>query len=300
MIVPVLLIVLFVVYRWGGDAVAGLTVFPYWSWGVFALLGCIRFQWKLLRRDLGLGLLVFVLLTSMSGEEVWTMMRPREARPNVAVLNCAGGLSEAAQEAFRTGANLILLSETPSQKDLERLVEQEWGEGDVLAGPDGAIVVRGKIVPGSELKSVNATMATVEFEGYRWNVVALRLSPPVFRVDFVTPAYWEDYQRNLRSRRDELSEVMATIRDHFGEAGADVIAGDFNAPRPQGIDRDMDGYLDAICESGGGWTGSAVNDFPLVRIDHVYFGSGLKATGGRVDKTKNSDHRLVLVHLQDK
>lgn len=275
-----------------------MTVFPFWAWCFPLVFTPILFIRHSFFKNFGLLLVLWAVLSAMAGEEVVNLFRGREKNPNVATLNCAGGSKEAAREAFLSGAKILLLSETPGQASLDELIQEEWdGDGEALSGPDGAIVVRGQIEEGTEKSLINATMATVNVDGQRWNVVALRLQPPVFRVDFFTPAYWQTYQDNFDRRRDEFIELRKEIDNHFGQEKADIIAGDFNAPLPQKMEPYIWPYKEAVRKSGGGWTGSAVNEYPFVRIDHIWINSNVEAEGGRVDKTKNSDHRMVLARL---
>ena len=300
-LIPMLLVVLAGAYRLGGDAVAGLTLFPFWAWGIVLLLGTSRFRLRRLKWAFSLGFVFWLGCSIFTGEEAMGFTRSRVRDPNIAVLNCAGGSKEAAREAFKTGTHLILLTESPGEMSVSELVDEEWsGGGEFISGPDGAIAVKGSIVDGTTKELINATMATVEFDGVRLNVVALRLQPPLFRVDVWSPSYWGEMKLNLESRREELRDLVEEIKVHFGEKGADIIAGDFNAPIPQGVGTELGGYMEAVSATGGGWLGSAVNDYPFVRIDHVYIGPRMLAKGARVQKTKNSDHRMVMVKVLPK
>ena len=127
-------------------------------------------------------------------------------------------------------------------------------------------------------------------------LVSLRLMPPAFRVDLFTPAAWATVAQNRKLRREEMQEIL----DHMGRQPAlpTIMGGDFNAqsgdPSLNEVNRL---YADAFYRSGAGWGHTAVNEFPLARIDRVFTSGPLNPKVMRVIQTEHSDHRMVVLDL---
>jgi endonuclease/exonuclease/phosphatase (EEP) superfamily protein YafD len=94
---------------------------------------------------------------------------------------------------------------------------------------------------------------------------------------------------------EELREVMAWVRAN--RKGRDVIiGGDFNCPPDRIMMFEMERLArDAFGERGRGWGGTAINTFPMVRIDQIWVGGNIIPKRAEARTTKNSDHRMVIV-----
>ena len=98
----------------------------------------------------------------------------------------------------------------------------------------------------------------------------------------------------------------ALLREAARERGADLVVGDLNATLDHAPLRRLvdDGYRDAVEQSNGGWqpTWPANGLFaglpgPLVQIDHVLAGPGLRAASARTVAVDGTDHRALLVEV---
>lgn len=219
----------------------------------------------------------------------------------VATLNCAGGSTEAAMEALETWANLILLQESPGKEDLVKAEFAIFEQiADIVSGPDASIIAMGK------LEQVPMPKGTGNFVAARWtfypnkepyNVVSLRLTPPVMRIDLFDPSAWEAFARNRQTRREEVLEIARKLK--AANFKPDIIGGDFNTPPDHDILKPLtEGMADVFAVVGSGYGATCVNPYPcMVRIDHVYVSNRLKPERAQVIKTEHSDHRLVLAEL---
>lgn len=98
----------------------------------------------------------------------------------------------------------------------------------------------------------------------------------------------------------------ALLREAARESDADLVVGDLNATLDHAPLRRLvdDGYRDAVEESNSGWqpTWPANGLFvglpgPLVQIDHVLTGPGLRAASARTLPVDGTDHRALLVEV---
>ena len=190
--------------------------------------------------------------------------------------------------------DIVLLQESPSALELEPLAKRLFGPaGQVVKGPDAAILARGPI---TSLPLPRGTHDFVAANVGGITVISLRLLPPVFRIDLVNPSAWEDLARNRQARRREISEIMG----YLGKlpAGPTLVGGDFNC---QSGDRSLDAMppslRDTFYEAGRGWGHTAVNDYPLARIDQIWVSRHFAARQQFVQKTVHSDHRMVVCDL---
>lgn len=224
----------------------------------------------------------------------------------VVSLNCAGGSIEAAREVKAWSPDLVLLQETPSQKELAPLAKELYGpKAGLLVGPDCAILSRYPLRPLMPAEGQpgpsNFVLAFVEGPEGRWLVASVRLQPPVLRFDYWSLDCWRAYAEGKRRRREELSELMAKIHQ-YDDLEPMIVGGDFNAPPDRSIQAIMSArggfsdypLLDAAKEAGTGWTMTAVNDAPLVRVDQIWLDARFPPLRTLARKTNRSDHRMVV------
>lgn len=210
----------------------------------------------------------------------------------IASLNCAGGNPAAAEEAVATGAQLILLQESPGADELEAIRARLGEDWSLVHGPDGSVLAKGRT------RRLPLPRGTSNFVAVEWGntlVISLRLQPPIFRLDYWSPACWQAFADNRRSRIKELREIVDWIQAN--QAGRDlIVGGDFNSPPDPVLMGDLENIAsDAFAERGWGWGGTAINSFPIVRIDQVWLGGGIITTHSHVRITQHSDHRMVIV-----
>lgn len=288
-------------YAFKPDGAAALTIFPAWTWLPLGILPAL-FRLRRDRRG-ALVLLAVWVVYGLAFSEEWTSLRRfgrTEARiPNtvrVVTLNCAGGSAEAAGEVAAFRPDIVLLQESPSGSEVEALAKKLFGpEGAMVKGPDASIVARGPVVPRKLPRgTADFVVADVSVGGRPVRVVSLRLLPPVFRIDLFSPSSWQELAQNRQARRSEIADLVAFL----GGSAPTILGGDFNC---QSGDRALDAMpvwlRDAFYEGGRGWGHSAVNDYPLARIDQIWVSPEWRVEQEFVQKTVFSDHRMVVCDL---
>ena len=150
-------------------------------------------------------------------------------------LNCSAGDLNAAREVKAWRPDIVLLQESPSRADTQKLARELFGPNAKIAwGVDGSILARGQVSPVAlppEI-AVHAAMADVDLgENQRLRVASLRLMPAVFRFDLWNAACWRDQTENRRARREQLE----SIAQFFPQTGPLLVGGDWNAPQGDAI-----------------------------------------------------------------
>ncbi len=260
-------------------------IWPMWAWTPLVLLPwlSLRFwrQWQGLLGSLGAWIVILMLFGEPTPAELIPTGhgKPQASSLRVVSLNCAGGMLTAAEEVFTLDPDIILLQESPSAEKLADLSEKRLGHNTVVVGPDCAVLA---VRPPQKLL-MESNYVLAEVRGLR--VLSLRLQPPVLRFDLFSPSAWAAYRRDIERRAGELTEIKQ-------KAGlVDLVAGDFNTPNS----RRIGGVLKGMKEAKGaihGWGSTAINDYPMVRIDQIWSGDKLVLINSFVVKSQHSDHRL--------
>lgn len=285
-------------YAWRTDALYAITVYPAWVGGAGVLVLALFARSAGRRAWLPLSL-AGVAFVGMFAEEPASLARallpitPGSDEIVVVTLNTASS-PEAAAETFEHKPDLVLIQETPGDEDLARLAPAGWA---TISGADCAVLAHGR------LRQLNNLRDEMEFTMVEWtdrlgrkvDVVSLRLLPPVFRMDYWNPECWAAYAQNRRDRREQLARVFARIRA-LQTSQELIVGGDFNNPHDPAFFSELTGWMDDAWESGRGWPGTAVNAYPMVRIDRIYC-RHFAAIDARVVKTRHSDHRMVVARL---
>jgi hypothetical protein len=228
----------------------------------------------------------------------WLRNRGRRSL-RVVSLNCAGGDPAAAAEVAELRPDITLLQESPNSRELAALAKKLYGDRAVaVPGPDGSILAPGPVeilpIPPATGDFVAAIVRMPN--GSECTVVSLRLIPPTLRFDYWNPGCWSEYAENLRMRRAQLAAISHWIQ--VRRRGALIVGGDFNAgptPTLAGVlPRDLQ---DTFRAAGAGWGHTAVNDYPLVRIDQIWVSKEFRVERAYVRKTQNSDHRMAIADL---
>ncbi|WP_161625809.1 endonuclease/exonuclease/phosphatase family protein [Singulisphaera acidiphila] len=77
-----------------------------------------------------------------------------------------------------------------------------------------------------------------------------------------------------------------------------ILGGDLNAPQRDAAFRSFSPRLqDTFGEAGRGWGNTIINDFPFLRIDQVWASRSLRVLKVVVEKTRHSDHRVLICDL---
>lgn len=307
-VILVLYIALMAIFTIGSPRFAAITVFPIWAWGLLPFVFTIRLPFKVWKSNFKFAFAIFLAIFVVLSEESWALLRiftpgPNQSRlnnPTYVSLNCAGGSEAAAEEAIAVNADVVFLQESPSADSLKSLGEQNGYQ--VFAGIDGSVLLKDSFKVEEVIKEQNFTLIRTQAEIF----VSIRLQPPAFRLDFYNAECWTNQAELITLRRMELVDILETVEKQRNLVEVEpgpyvVVAGDFNAPpsllKPNDVST---GYIDLAQWRGKGWIGSAVNDFPLVRIDRIWiWGPGAEGVGELQvvsKKTVNSDHRMVVVY----
>lgn len=258
-------------YFWPTDALYAITIWPPFVWAnlamVLTLAGVRRFR----TRSQGLLLFAWIAFWIGFGEDKWWLMDRVISVKNptwkVVTLNCAGGFPEAAEEAFQLEPDIIFLQESPSKKDIDELAQQYFRDGyDIAWGVDASIIVRRGSLRVIEKTIAFTTVAYQPPDGDPLVLCSLRLSPPVFRLDYWSADCWQAYASNRQMHRRELTEVSKSVLSQTDTFDA-IVAGDFYWTPDSEMQRIFFHELSPISR-GSGY--SAVNEFPLARIDQVW------------------------------
>ncbi len=314
LVVSVLLCLVLAICHWlQPDWLAALTLVPVWFWLLPACLlvrlGFERKHWRSAAAVLLLWLGFVIAWDEGLRSLAWIGRRPtaqwvaarREGRAvRVVSLNCGlGSAPSAAAEVVRYDPDIVLLQESPGQEEVERLARELFGSnGGVVWSYDTSILARGRVVPPAGFRPSHFVRATVTLpSGFEVDVVSLRLSPPVTDLTFWTPGFWRSHWENRVRHRDEIQEVMDSLKD-CPESAHLIVGGDFNAPAGDGALTPLHGRLhDSFREAGRGWANTGTNDSPLFRVDQIWTSGRLHAEAVTARSTVHSDHRIVVCDL---
>jgi hypothetical protein len=304
-----LCVAIFICYVRQPDPLAGVTAWPVWLWAVWALLlAPIGLSRATKRAFLGV-CCVWLLCVGILAEEPRSMARrprlserefeasrERAEAVRIVTLNCAGGDPTAAAEVADYDPDVVLLQESPGEKEVRSLADDLFGpDAAVVWGADTSVVARGAISTVSEQRDAHATVAQVDLvSGIRLGAVSLRLSPPVFRTDVWSMGYWRSHEANRRRHREEMAGIIEDMQALPADAPL-VAGGDFNVPAGDAVTRLLRSRLhDAFRQGGVGWGSTVLNNYPVLRFDQVWISEPLRAVRVRAHRTKHSDHRLVV------
>ena len=300
---------IFLCYRCQPDWLAALTLVPAWFWlvpgFVLAAFGFRRQQriWAFAV------LLLWLAFAAVQVEEVQSVCRgicgpaaqweaaQRQGRGiRVVSLNCAAANRLAAAEVAQWEPDIVLLQESPSSEHLSDLSRELFGDdGTFLWGGDTSILARGRLEPhGVDLRS-HFVHATVELPtGVKAEVLSVRFSPPVVRLDFWTLAFWRDHRNNRIKHRRQILDVVKRIEAN-PQSTPLIVGGDFNAPAGDAALAPLQPRLyDTFGRAGRGWGDTGTNGLPLFRVDQVWASPHFRAESVTAQKTVHSDHRMVV------
>lgn len=273
------------------DALAAWTIWPFW---VTLLAGVLPSALSVRRKNLKPRCALWsawLVAWAAIGDEAMPLARslvaPRSGELRVVTLNCAGSL-DAGLEVVAYAPDVVLLQESMGADALEQIRARLGNDWTVVVGVDASILARGELVTLAQEPNYSAARlgGTV--------IVSLRLAPPVFRLDYWNPACWRAYAGNKRRRRSELAGVLASIRS-FANGAPVILGGDFNTPPDHTVLGQMSGtFEDAFAIAGRSWGATAVNSFPMVRIDQVWASPELTPTNAFAVKTIHSDHQMTV------
>ena len=287
------------------DALAAVTLVPPWGWLILALIMTVA-SCRGLTRSTFLGIVgVWMLFTILFVEEARSMLRFNQqtiarndsSKVRVVTLNCNIGTTEAILELQPFAPDIILVQESPGKQALAELSQTLFGDAsDQLCGTDASIICRGTIEVVDSDPHLHFLHAVVTLpEGNRFDVISLRLSAPIFRLDPFSSGFWKDHYEKRRDHRQQIQAIVDHLQANHATDNW-IVGGDFNLPGGGGATSPMAGVLeDSFFNAGIGWGCTGTSDYPLFRVDQIWLSPNLAADTSKAWATKNSDHRMVVV-----
>lgn len=290
------------------DQLAAVTLVPPWLMLIPAIVLTALSVAGVSRKQLLILLGIIAIFIVMFVEEARSLTRFRkltQERPRVnefirvATINCNVGSVEAGIEPSAYSPDIVLLQESPGPLAIEQLAFQYFDkDGAGLHTLDASIIVNGSIKPVQVDRGSHFVHGVVTLKsGKRVDVISLRLSAPVFRIDILSRGFWEDHVKTRKRHREQLEQVKAHLTK-FAETDVWIVGGDFNLVGNDGALSAFDGMHDTFFEGGAGWGNTGTNDYPLFRVDQIWCSSKLKCRVSNSIKTEFSDHRMVVADLE--
>lgn len=294
------------------DWLAPVILVPTWCWLIFGgMLACGGFhsdrkQWfvsVLLLWAVFAWLFVEQTHSLVHGKSLspveWQAARESGRGIRIVSLNCNVGQSRCVEEVASHDADVVLLQESPGEEQLQVLTEALFGsEGTFLFGGDVSILARGNLSPRFADRSSHFVHAVVELpKAEMIDVVSVRLSPPVPRIDFWSLGFWHDHCQKRIKHREQVQEIINHLQSVPTERHV-IVGGDFNAPpSDDSLSRMRSRLSDSFLKAGSGWGATGTNTHPLFRVDQVWASDRLKPASVVAWKTQHSDHRMVVCDL---
>jgi hypothetical protein len=294
-----LLVVLVAVYLGSPDALAAITIWPFWVPASLPALILVLFRLKSRWRLRLTLLLLWLVAWAVFGDEPMAIARGLIGAPSgttrVVSLNCAG-TKEAVLEVIDLNPDIVLIQESVGRDALEKLRAKLGADWTMVVGIDASILARGELKPvGEPPYPPNHTSAWLGDT----LIVSHRLAPPVFRMDYWNPACWTAYAENKRRRRAEFAKLVEVVSRTAADAPL-IIGGDFNTPPDHTITEPLSKFAsDAFAGAGRGWGATGINWVPMVRIDQIWASQNYSPVNAFARKTKHSDHRMAVADFND-
>ena len=211
-------------------------------------------------------------------------------------LNCKGE-SSAISELWTLRPDVVLLQESPSRQELNKVLETHFPDYSLSYSHDTAVLVRGQSdpLPIEKTLSTRCQFSKVTLEnGASFHVVSLHLINSPRRLDFWNPETWSLFAELNKTRRRQLLDIRGEIGSTIGN-NPTIIGGDFNAPAGnKAYDYMKTRFVDSWTQAGRGWGKSSLNDVPIHRIDQIWLTKDFEAVSVTAKKSERSDHRAVI------
>jgi len=294
------------------DACAAILVLPRWLWIipgiVLALLGLTRGRKQIAVAALAL----WCIYAAFFVQEFRSLIRSRTqnisetARKNgtairVISLNCAAGNEKAAAEVANYHPDIVLFQESPSRPAVKRLAPTILGpDAEILVGYDVSLTARGKLTPITPGNAQNAPFGHARIElpsGLVVEVFSIRLHPYGIRADLWSPACWREQSENRKYQREQFKWLAREVEKIPADVPI-ILGGDFNLPAGDKLFQILPPRIrDTFPIAGHGWGDTLDNDTPFVRIDQIWCDNHFQPISTVVQRTVNSDHRMVISDL---
>jgi endonuclease/exonuclease/phosphatase family metal-dependent hydrolase len=227
------------------------------------------------------------------------MAARREDRAwRVITANCAGGNADVAAEALEYEPDIVLLQESPSEPELQRILERHPGYS-LVSGYDASTIARGDLeeLPVEQDHLGFLTIAEAMLGDRPVTVMNTRLLLPYCDIDLWRPAAWRAAGEGFRAREAQMDAIAHYIQEIKPNTPL-IVGGDFNSPPGDSLFRKLRPRLrDSFPEAGIGLGNTIINDIPISRIDQVWVSQHFRVHSVLARRTEHSDHRLVLCDL---
>lgn len=302
------------------DALAAYTVMPIWVWGGLGLAlsgGAYLF----LRAPLSLLVTTVWALTLLLGADEAKVIAnlgtpgpaPGRAEPvdgarpiRVITLNAATfRFGNPSEDLARWEPDIVILQEA-SGYHVKTVADQLYeGGGDYRSFALNGVATRWKITrevrnPDRRFHYFNHNV-TVQLPDTRTIEVAnIHLSSAATDLRLWQPACWRTHRANRQQRQIEMAVALRILEDTTAFPGAQpvILAGDFNAPPGDPVQRQLDrDFEDAFQAAGTGWGNTFQRRIPVLRLDQIHTTRHLTPVRCRAVTTRHSDHRFVVADL---
>lgn len=298
--VAIVTAVLAAIYWVKPDSAAALTIWPALiPFGILALANLAQVRRRNWKAPLAQSTVIGAVGMAVMDSPMALFRTGQSAELTVVSLNCAGGTPAAMKEVAAFHPDIVLLQERPGANQVRAFSEELFALDYAAIGPDAAVLSRWPVVRSNgkpTTTNMNHAWVILQHPLGRIAVCSLRLQPPVFRLDLWSPDAWQTYTRNKVHRRVEFFELVRALPPEFKDSNSlAIMGGDFNTPPDNTITQPIAALKlrDSFWDHGIGLGGTAVNDYPVVRIDQVW-SRGFETKGTYAVKTVNSDHRMVI------
>lgn len=209
-----------------------------------------------------------------------------------------GGRKVASAEVIALNPDIRVDHHSPATPEVTAVAHSRNSPHTVLTiGADTMIIARGQVTPVAVENpwNMNFTEARVTLtNGLQVAVICLRLMPYSLRADVWSPDYW-DTQAEVRRRQHMLLDRLIKRLDNIPRELPLIVGGDFNLGGNDALLRRLKPRLhDTFLSAGSGLGNTLINEFPFVRIDQIWINDAVYATQVFVQRTENSDHRMVI------
>jgi endonuclease/exonuclease/phosphatase (EEP) superfamily protein YafD len=295
------------------DACAAVTIFPAWAWAApGGFLAAIGWGYRTRRAGILVALIWLAFLFGISDEPRGLLRfsqslasgaggrQVSERAGDVRVISFnARGDKAAANEVVQYRPDIVLLQESPSQKNVKQLAHKLFGDDAAFIwSHDTSIIVHGTLEPVQAVTPQHLVLGRARLaSGLEAVVISTRLHSPAFKAKLWTPDCWQE-QRAIRVKHREQMERTRALLTALPSDQPIIMGGDFNSPAGDAVFRLIPARLhDSFREGGIGWGDTAFNHVPVLRVDQVWISDQLRADVVVARETVNSDHRMVICDL---
>ncbi len=302
------------------DVLAAYTVMPIWVWGGMGLL-LSGGAYLLFRAPLSLIVTAVWALTLLLGADEARVIAnlgtqaPEPGRPDpiegrrpirVITLNAARfRYGDPSQDLAEWRPDIVILQEASGYR-VKSVADQLYsGNGDYRSFSLNGVATRWKITrevrnPDPRFQYFNHNVTVELPDGRTIEVANLHLSSAATDLRLWRPDCWRTHRTNRRQRGVEMAVALGILRDTTDFPGVQpvILAGDFNAPPGDPVQRQLDrDFEDAFLVAGTGWGNTFQRRIPVLRLDQIHTTRHFTPVRCRVVTTRHSDHRFVVADL---